>query len=605
MIYSLGLQFFDYVSYKTSNLDTYRWGSDQPFISETDKIPPFQLAIPIGGTITATLNGSPIDLTLSGMRIEPKGDHDVIVYPGNVALSLGTTIGDFELVINDGTADYYAETFRMCDVTNFIKVTYKHGGDYGISTSSLDYFFPYTLNHENVMYINSDIVKPEYIFSRDVTNRASTILPRLNTYYKLHRFHFMATEAKLDQLAHIVLHDCVTVAYNGREYDTEEFLMTPEWDDYAFYAGVDVEFKTSAVSVVAGRGYDRDICAPEFSVEGLCNITDVKGPYADIDAAVADGVIAGEYFDLTDDNNHGSLGVIFLMNPTVSYQNDIIAEAAVGKDACFALNQFNDFGYSLTATTGQWAGIMMIAPELVDTYSSDFNAQAGNKAVDDVYFLRNGSLGNETFLRVLRDESISINGITVGACSPSGSHAVTVNISYVGLSTIKILTAGKIETVNLDGSGELIYTVNGVTCNGQTRTLSVENIAGDVTATSFYTSPLSTSPIIGTGGIWSLNVTSPTVPVSNIACESYATPPASVRLIFSGTSPVLQSITVDTTSLTTTSYDANVGGYYYYITITASPSSIQVVLEGDIVTGVVSMLLTDASTGFVLISTPC
>ena len=605
MIYSLGLQFFDYLSYKTSNLDTYRWGSEQPFISQTDRIPPFQLAIPIGGTILATLNGIPIDLALSGLRIEPKGDYDVIVYSGKIALGLGTPTGDYELVINDGTTNYYSETFRMCDVSDLIKVAYKHSGDYGISTSSMDYFFPYNINHENIMYINSDIVKPEYVFSRDITNRAATVLPRLNTYYKLHRFHFMATESKLDQLAHIVLHDCVTITYKNRIYETEEFLITPDWDDYAFYAGVDVEFKTSAVSVVAGRGYTNDTCGQDISPEGLCNITEVKGAYADIDAAVADGVVAGEYFDLIDENNHGTLAVVFQMLPDVSYIDDVVAEAAVGKDVCFALSQFNDFGYSLTAGGGQWAGMMMIVPDEIATYSSDVNAQDGGKEIDDVYFLRNGGLGDETFLRVLRKASISINGITVGSCTPSGSHAVTVSVSYVGLSTVRILTAGKVEIVNLDGSGEFIHTITGVTCNGQTRTLTVENLTGDISASSFYQSPLSIPPLTGTGGFWSLNIGTPNEPVSNISCESYSNPPSSVRLLFSGTSPALQSITVDTTSLNTVSYDANVNGYYYFITITASPSSIQVLLDGSIVTGAVLMRMTDASDGSLLTTIPC
>jgi len=172
MIYSLGLTFYESAQWQSKNLDISKWGNNVPFVAKADYIPPFQLVVPTGSTITAEFNEVAIDLTLSGLRTESKPDHDVLIYSGLIPLGSGLASGTFFLKINDGVSDYFSEEFCFADITNMVKITYKHSEDYSISTRSVDYLFPYTLNHENFFYAETSLVKPEYVYSTDVENRA-------------------------------------------------------------------------------------------------------------------------------------------------------------------------------------------------------------------------------------------------------------------------------------------------------------------------------------------------------------------------------------------------------------------------------------------------
>ncbi|PHN06947.1 hypothetical protein [Flavilitoribacter nigricans] len=75
-----------------------------------------------------------------------------------------------------------------------------------------------------------------------------------------------------------------------------------------------------------------------------CDYT-LSGTYASFAAAIADGITAGEYFDLDFPNDFGlPEGLHFQYAPAISYANDAAA-AIVDADSCYPISSGNSFGY--------------------------------------------------------------------------------------------------------------------------------------------------------------------------------------------------------------------------------------------------------------------
>ena len=107
----------------------------------------------------------------------------------------------------------------------------------------------------NVLYLDSDLAKPEYPFEEEGETRDGYFFPIKQISEKHYRFKFFASEYLLDVMRFIRMADYARITYHGQTYELDTFLITPEWEDNGDIASVEAEFDTATVAKKIGRGY--------------------------------------------------------------------------------------------------------------------------------------------------------------------------------------------------------------------------------------------------------------------------------------------------------------------------------------------------------------
>ena len=107
----------------------------------------------------------------------------------------------------------------------------------------------------NIVYLASEIAKPEYTFEEEVERRDGYDFPTKQISSKTYRFSFFATEYMLDVLRLVRMADRIVISNAGRDYLASAFLITPEWEKEGDVAGVAAQFQTDMVAKKIGLGY--------------------------------------------------------------------------------------------------------------------------------------------------------------------------------------------------------------------------------------------------------------------------------------------------------------------------------------------------------------
>ena len=110
-----------------------------------------------------------------------------------------------------------------------------------------------TLGYRNVLYLPTDIAKPDYSFTEDGEERDGYYFAIKQISQKRYRFKFLAPEYLLDVMRLIRLSDHIKITYRGQEYYPDTFLMTPTWESEGDLASVECEFTTDTVAKKIGR----------------------------------------------------------------------------------------------------------------------------------------------------------------------------------------------------------------------------------------------------------------------------------------------------------------------------------------------------------------
>ena len=108
---------------------------------------------------------------------------------------------------------------------------------------------------KNVLYLQSDLAKPEYPFEEEGETRDGYFFPTKQISEKRYRFNFLASEYLLDVMRFIRMADYAEIEYHGQRYSLDTFLITPEWEDNGDVAAVEAVFDTATVAKKIGLGY--------------------------------------------------------------------------------------------------------------------------------------------------------------------------------------------------------------------------------------------------------------------------------------------------------------------------------------------------------------
>lgn len=187
------------------------------------------------------------------IAIKQVGTIDVIVFPGNFPIFTAFANGQYYARISDGTQTWYSDIFTVVnDIEPYLKIEWWDTEDFVMDAGAIVYKNP---AFHNVLYLDSDLAKPEYPFEEEGETRDGYFFPIKQISEKHYRFKFFASEYLLDVMRFIRMADYARITYHGQTYALDTFLITPEWEDNGDVASVEAEFDTATVAKKIGRGY--------------------------------------------------------------------------------------------------------------------------------------------------------------------------------------------------------------------------------------------------------------------------------------------------------------------------------------------------------------
>lgn len=187
------------------------------------------------------------------LSIKPIGAIDIIVFPGNFPIFTEFANGQYYASISDGIQTWYSDIFTVVnDIEPYLKIEWWDTEDFVMDAGAIVYKNP---AFRNVLYLDSDLAKPEYPFEEEGETRDGYFFPIKQISEKHYRFKFFASEYLLDVMRFIRMADYARITYHGQTYALDTFLITPEWEDNGDIASVEAEFDTATVAKKIGRGF--------------------------------------------------------------------------------------------------------------------------------------------------------------------------------------------------------------------------------------------------------------------------------------------------------------------------------------------------------------
>lgn len=180
-------------------------------------------------------------------------NYDVIVYQGLLPFTNSFQNGQYYAKMSDGTNTWYSEIFTVVnDIAPYLKLEWWDTEDLAMDAGTIVYANP---SFKNVLYLDSDIAKPQYIFDEEGETRDGYFFPIKQISEKRYKFAFFASEYLLDVMRFIRMSDYASITFHGQTYSLDTFLITPEWEKNGDVASVEAEFDTATVAKKIGVGY--------------------------------------------------------------------------------------------------------------------------------------------------------------------------------------------------------------------------------------------------------------------------------------------------------------------------------------------------------------
>ena len=249
---------------------SYSYGDIYPLYTPCGHVPPFQVCVPtsnatIQGVMLYKADGTQVgaitqQLTTGGltkMSYAAYG-YDVIVYPASIVAGVMTEQGQYYMMIlmSDDTWYYSDIMTAVPDISPYLKIEWYDMEDMVMDDCRIVYEMGGGEEFHNIMYLNTEIGKPEYTFEEQGENRDGFFFPEKQLSEKTYRFTFLAAEYVCDVMRFIRMADSIVITDKyGREYRCDTFLMTPKWETQGNLASVEVEFQTNTVAKRIGRAY--------------------------------------------------------------------------------------------------------------------------------------------------------------------------------------------------------------------------------------------------------------------------------------------------------------------------------------------------------------
>ena len=252
----------------------WAYGRVYPLFVPAGFLPPFQIITEHTNFTTADITGATIydanmDTQVAGITAKIRSGitkkefaslgYDVWVFPAQLPVVNAIQDGRYYLLITWGNWQIVkvSEIFTVVNnIRPYLKITWWDVEDFVMDAGTIVYKSP---AFKNILYLCTDIGKPEYIFEEEGETRDGYFFPAKQISEKRYRFSFLASEYLLDVMRFIRMADFAEIEYNDQRYSLDAFLMTPEWEDNGDIASVDVEFDTATVAKKTGVGYIKSL----------------------------------------------------------------------------------------------------------------------------------------------------------------------------------------------------------------------------------------------------------------------------------------------------------------------------------------------------------
>ena len=198
-------------------------------------------------------------------------EYSVIIYGGQLPILPSLYNGQYYMRLDidtDSQDEYelYSEIFTVVnDISGYLKLEWWDIDDFVMDAGTIVYKYAGETQFKNVLYLCSDIAKPEYPFEEEGETRDGYFFPIKQISKKRYRFNFLASEYLLDVMRFIRMADYARIEKNGQTYNLDTFLITPDWEDNGDVAAVKAEFDTATVAKKIGRGYIQPTGVADFN----------------------------------------------------------------------------------------------------------------------------------------------------------------------------------------------------------------------------------------------------------------------------------------------------------------------------------------------------
>lgn len=207
------------------------------------------------GTLVGTFTQNIIDGGIA-FKYYPQFNLDAVIFGGQTPIFPSLENGQYYAGINVVGGTWYSEIFTVVnDIEPYLKLEWWDVDDFVMDAGAIAYKYSNNTQFKNVLYLPSDIAKPEYIFEEEGETRDGYFFPSRMISEKRYKFNFLAPEYLLDVMRFIRMADFAQITYHGQTYSLDTFLMTPEWESNGDVAKVQAEFETATVAKKLGVGY--------------------------------------------------------------------------------------------------------------------------------------------------------------------------------------------------------------------------------------------------------------------------------------------------------------------------------------------------------------
>lgn len=111
----------------------------------------------------------------AGLKVKTFGDFDVVVFPSNFPVFSMLNDGQYYLKMTDAMNTWYSEIFTVVnDIEPYLKIQWYDKEDFIMDAGAIVYRQP---NFKNVLYLQADIAKPDYIFEEEGETRDGYFFP--------------------------------------------------------------------------------------------------------------------------------------------------------------------------------------------------------------------------------------------------------------------------------------------------------------------------------------------------------------------------------------------------------------------------------------------
>ena len=175
-------------------------------------------------------------------------------YPAIVPIANEMENGRYYIHFYMDEYDLISDVFTVVnDIQPYLKLEWWDEADFVMDAGVIAYDGTF----RNILYLDSNIAKPEYPFEEEGESRDGYFFPIKQISEKRYRFNFLAPEYLLDVLRFVRMADHVQVTKGNNTYSVDTILLTPEWQADGDLAVVSTEFDTATVAKKIGVGYIR------------------------------------------------------------------------------------------------------------------------------------------------------------------------------------------------------------------------------------------------------------------------------------------------------------------------------------------------------------